>query len=39
MFFKQYSNPKGAGWLGWIENKKGVAIAFVELNGKVVWDW
>jgi len=39
MFYKQYSNPKGVGWLGWIETCKGRVIAFVKLNGKVVWDW
>lgn len=34
-----YSNPKGAGWLGWIEDCKKRVIAFVQLDGSLVWDW
>ena len=26
-------------WMGWIENGKGVIIAFVKDNGSVIWDW
>jgi hypothetical protein len=32
-----YSNPQGAGWLGWFENEKGRATAFVGLDRKVVF--
>ncbi len=39
MKLKLYSQPIGTGWLGWVENGRGDVIAFVSLNGKVVWDW
>ena len=39
MFLKLYSNPKATGWKGWIESAKGEALAFVRLNGQIVWDW
>jgi len=39
MVVKLYSRPEGAGWLGWIENEKGMTIAFITLDGSVVWSW
>ena len=39
MIFKFYKEPKRTGWLGWIENKKGTCLAFVRLNGKIIFDW
>ncbi len=40
MVFKQYSNPKGTGWFGWIETKtENRVIAFIKLDGVIVWDW
>ncbi len=39
MKFKMYSNPEGAGWLGWLENSRGTAIGFVRLNGTIIFDW
>jgi len=39
MILKQYSNPKGTGWLGWIENQRGRVLAFIRLTGEIVWDW
>lgn len=39
MILKLYSNPKGAGWRGWLETPGGKAIAFIRLDGEVVWDW
>ena len=39
MFFKKYRNAKGAGWMGWIENRQGTAVAFVKPSGQIVWDW
>ena len=37
--FKMYSNPMGAGWLGWIEDANGKATAFVGLDRKVKFMW
>ena len=39
MRVKIYSNPEGTGWLGWIDDCKGRAVAFIRLDGSVVWDW
>jgi len=39
MVVKLYNNPEGAGWMGWIENGKGETIAFITLDGSVVWGW
>lgn len=39
MKIKLYSNPVGTGWLGWIENTRNDIIAFIQLDGIVVWDW
>ena len=39
MVFKLYKNKKRVGWLGWIETIKGEALAFVKLNGEVIWNW
>lgn len=39
MYFKQYKSPSKTGWLGWIENAKGRALAFVRLDGEVVFDF
>ena len=32
-----YSNPEATGWLGWIDDRYGEAIAFVRLNRKVLF--
>ena len=39
MRVRLYSNPNGAGWLGWIDDCHGRPIAFIRLDGSVVWDW
>jgi hypothetical protein len=39
MYYKPYSNPEGTGWLGWIETKKGEALAFVRHSGEIIWNW
>ena len=39
MILKLYKKPKRTGWLGWIENAKGVCVGFVHLDGKMVFDW
>jgi hypothetical protein len=37
--FKMYSNPEGVGWLGWFENEKGEATAYVNLDRTVLFAW
>lgn len=37
MRIKLYSNPEGAGWLGWIETEEGEALGFIRLDGTVRW--
>lgn len=41
MKFIRYSNPEGhcAGWLGWIENKKGKCLGFIHTDGRMKFDW
>jgi hypothetical protein len=39
MLFKEYKRPENVGWKGWIENRKGRALAFVRLDGEIVWNW
>jgi len=39
MKVKLYSNPKGTGWLGWLEDCKGNAIGFIKLDGSIVFEW
>lgn len=39
MRYFEYSNPKGAGWKGWLENANGDVVAFVTLDGHVRFDW
>ena len=39
MKVKLYSNPKGTGWLGWIDNCKNQVVAFIRLDGSLVFDW
>ena len=39
MIYKQYKRPEKTGWLGWIENTKGRAMAFIKLDGTIVWDF
>ena len=39
MKFKAYSIPEGTGWLGWIENCEGAIMAFIKLDGTLVFDW
>lgn len=35
--FKMYSNPQATGWLGWFEDAKGKATAYVGLDRKVLF--
>jgi len=35
--FRFYSNPEATGWLGWFEDAKGNATAYVGLDRKVVF--
>ena len=35
--FVAYRNPTKVGWLGWFEDDKGESIAFVGLDGRVVF--
>lgn len=37
MIFKKYNNPEYVGWQGWIENITGEPLAYIRLNGEVVW--
>ena len=39
MRLKFYGSPKPAGWLGWIEDLRGAALGFVDLDGRIVWMW
>lgn len=40
MIMRLYGNPKDTGWFGWIETKRSKrALAFIRLDGTVVWDW
>jgi len=39
MKVKRYRSPEKTGWFGWIENAKGRALAFIKLDGSIVWDW
>ena len=39
MKLKMYSHPSETEWLGWVENGRGDIIAFVSLDGEVIWDW
>lgn len=39
MKFKEYSYPLDVGWRGWIESCVGETIAFVSLDGSIVWEW
>jgi len=39
MKVKLYSEPKGTGWLGWLENCKGQIVGFIQLDGSVILDW
>ena len=39
MRVKLYSNPKGPGWLGWVENCQENVVAFIRLDGSLVFDW
>ena len=34
-----YRRPWVTKWLGWIESCRGKCIAFIRLDGSVVWDW
>lgn len=34
-----YSNPQGTGWMGWIQNCKKQVVAFIQLDGLLVFDW
>ncbi len=38
MKFIRYSKPC-AGWLGWIENKKGKCLGFIHTDGRMKFDW
>ena len=39
MLYKEYSNPDGVGWKGWLETLDGSCLGFVGLNGIVTWMW
>lgn len=39
MILKLYKRPKKVGWLGWIETCKGECVGFVDLTGKMIFDW
>ncbi len=39
MKVKLYSNPRGTGWLGWIENCEKQVTGFITLDGSLVWEW
>ncbi len=39
MKVRLYSQPRGTGWMGWIENCKQEVVGFVALDGAIVWDW
>ncbi len=39
MKIRLYSNPKGTGWMGWIDNCKGQVIGFIRLDGSLIWEW
>lgn len=39
MIYREYSNKESVGWRGWIEATNGRAIAFVRLDGEIVFDW
>ena len=39
MSVKLYSNPKGTGWLGWLENCKREVVGFIQLDGKLIFEW
>jgi len=34
-----YRYPKSVEWLGWVEDSHKNVIAFISLEGEVVWDW
>ena len=37
MYF--YENPESVQWLGWMENCMGQVVAFVGVDGSLVWEW
>jgi len=39
MKVKLYSNQKGTGWMGWVENCKEQVIGFIRLDGSLIFDW
>ena len=39
MKVKLYSNPRGTGWMGWVENCKEQIVGFIHLDGSLVWEW
>lgn len=34
---RMYEQPEKVGWKGWLENKNGEALGFIDLDGKVHW--
>lgn len=39
MRIKLYRKPEKVGWLGWIENCRGICIGFIKLDGRAIFDW
>jgi len=39
MIVKLYRNAHNVGWLGWIENSRGIAVGFIQMNGEVTFNW
>ena len=39
MKLREYKNRKKTGWIGWIESDTGRAIAFIRLDGTIIFDW
>lgn len=37
MKYCRYKRPEKTGWLGWIESGRGNALAFVRLDGIIIW--
>jgi len=39
MYFKEYTYPNKVGYKGRVENSRGVCVGFVNLEGKIQFEW
>lgn len=39
MRLRKYAHPMDVGYQGWIENANGHVLAFVDLDGRIAWEW